>query len=131
MGHLFFLGVNSSTKTVSHPPNYKAEIRNLNILRSSVLNHDRIMEHLGLVIIGEIFNIFFQWADLNLEQFFDDELRPRTINRDMITPKNLLKESTWLASALEYLHTQLLDEDGEAVHCCHMDLKPDNILVMV
>jgi serine/threonine protein kinase len=89
------------------------------------------MEHLGSVIIGETFNIFFQWADLNLEQFFDDKLRPRTISRDMITPRNLLKESTWLASALEYLHTQLLDEDGKAVHCCHMDLKPDNILVMV
>jgi serine/threonine protein kinase len=89
------------------------------------------MEHLGSVIIGETFNIFFQWADLNLEQFFDDGLRPRTINHGMITPKNLLKESTWLASALEFLHTQLLDEDGEAVHCCHMDLKPDNILVVV
>jgi serine/threonine protein kinase len=89
------------------------------------------MKHLGSVIIGETFNIFFQWADLNLEQFFDDELRPAAINRDMITPKNLLRESTWLASALEYLHTQLLDEDGKAVHCCHMDLKPDNILVMV
>ena len=86
------------------------------------------MEHLGSVIIGETFNIFFQWADLNLKQFFDDKLRPRTINRDMITPRNLLKESTWLASALEYLHTHLLDEDGKAVHCCHMDLKPDNIL---
>jgi serine/threonine protein kinase len=89
------------------------------------------MEHLGSVIIGREFNIFFQWADLNLEEFFDDKRRPSTIRREMITPSNLLKESTWLASALEYLHTQLLDKDGKAVHCCHMDLKPDNILVML
>jgi serine/threonine protein kinase len=89
------------------------------------------MEHLGSVIIGATFNIFFQWADLNLEEFFDREVRPPTIRNEMITPNNLLKESTWLASALEYLHTQLLDKDGKPVHCCHMDLKPDNILVMV
>lgn len=87
------------------------------------------MKHLGSVVTDETFNIFFPWADLNLERFFDDEVRPPSIRKDMITPKNLLKESFWLASALEYLHTQLFDKDGRAVHCCHMDLKPDNILV--
>lgn len=89
------------------------------------------MEHLGSIIIGGKFSIFFQWADLNLEQFLKDSERPATIRDEMITPRSLLKECFWLAHALQFLHTHLSDADGKPVRCCHRDLKPDNILVMI
>ena len=88
------------------------------------------MDHLGSVVIGGRFSIFYPWADFNLEEFFTGEKRPPAIRDEDITPRSLLKESFGLAHALEYLHTQLHDEEGNSIQCCHMDLKPDNILVM-
>ena len=107
---------------------YEVELRNLTILRSGEFHHQRVMDHLGSVVIGGRFSIFYPWADFNLEEFFAGEKRPSAIRDEDITPKSLLKESLGLAHALEYLHTQLHDEDGNSIQCCHMDLKPDNIL---
>jgi serine/threonine protein kinase len=109
---------------------YMKELRNLTILRSGEFHHERVMDHLGSVVIGGKFSIFYPWAEFNLEEFFAGEKRPSAIRDEDITPKSLLKESFWLAHALEYLHTQLHDEEGNSIQCCHMDLKPDNILVM-
>ena len=109
---------------------YEQELRNLTILRSGEFHHQRIMDHLGSVVIGGRFSIFYPWADFNLEEFFACEKWPPAIRDEDITPRSLLKESFGLAHALEYLHTQLHDEEGNSIQCCHMDLKPDNILVM-
>ena len=106
------------------------ELSNLTILRSGEFHHDRVMDHLGSVVIGGRFSIFYPWADFNLEEFFAGEKRPPAMRDEDITPRALLRESFGLAQALEYLHTQLHDGEGNSIQCCHMDLKPDNILVM-
>lgn len=101
---------------------WKQEVENLNILRGSRLGHKHIMQHIGTLTLGREFNIFFEWADRDLEKFLQSET-PHD-------PKALVSQVMQLASALHYLHYQIVGADGSQIICCHMDLKPNNILVV-
>ena len=101
---------------------WKQEVENLNILRGSRLGHKHIMQHIGTLTVGREFNIFFEWADRDLEKFLQ--------SRSTYNPKALVSQVMQLASALHYLHYQIVGSDGSQIICCHMDLKPNNILVV-
>lgn len=76
------------------------------------------MPFFATITIGNQFNLFFDWADMDLEHLLRDQ-------SSRINFKDLLEESRRLAGALEYLQEEL----DPGLRCCHMDLKPANILV--
>lgn len=86
------------------------------------------MTHLGTLIHGNKFNIFFPWADLDLREFIYEK---RTDRLGMKKPIYLLQEVSELADALAFLHSGIEIPGGRRVSCVHMDLKPENIVVKV
>lgn len=76
------------------------------------------MPFFATITIGHQFNLFFEWADSDLEHLLREQSRG-------IRFMDLLGESKRLADALEYLQ----DELDLGLRFCHMDLKPANILV--
>lgn len=75
------------------------------------------------------FYIFSPLAETDLEKFLYQQ---RSENFD-VNMANLITEASNLAHALDFLHTQIyISVPGsplECLACCHMDLKPANILV--
>jgi serine/threonine protein kinase len=102
---------------------FRLEVNNLRRLKQSRLRHDRIMMYSCSLLHGNECNIFFDWADWHLFDLLNENCDKATCFD--ISPVNLLRESSNLAEALMFLHDQLGD-----IFCCHMDLKPDNILII-
>jgi serine/threonine protein kinase len=109
--------------------NFSHELRNLKILQSNDLRHDRIMMSLGSVTVGEECNLLFNWAELDLEKFLRGKPLLPGLPTQGLSPHPLLAEVTDLAGALDFLHRSIWME-GTLQSFCHMDLKPNNILVM-
>ena len=84
------------------------------------------MIHLGTLIHGDQFNIFFPWADMDLREFIYTEWKD---HRDMKKPICLLEEASNLAGAVAFLHSGIKIPGLSQVSCVHMDLKPENIVV--
>lgn len=78
------------------------------------------MVHLGTVIVGSNFNIFFEWADEDLHNL----LYNRNIAKEHRLPNRVLAEAGDLANAVNFLHKHI-----KIGPCYHMDLKPENIVV--
>ncbi|KAE8145028.1 hypothetical protein BDV25DRAFT_165533 [Aspergillus avenaceus] len=105
---------------------FGSETKNLDLLRKSLSQHDRIVPFLATISIGKDFNILSPLADMNLEEFLLEGHR----RVSGITVSELIKEAANLAGALAFLHTGL-DSNPPGLECCHMDLKPSNILVFL
>ncbi|QMW41285.1 hypothetical protein AFCA_006296 [Aspergillus flavus] len=103
---------------------FHSETNNLDVLRSSLSKHDRIVPFLATVTIGNSFNILSPLADMDLDVF----LREGHQRCPDFTLRDLMQEAAHLAGALAFLH-QGLDSNPPGLSCCHMDLKPGNILV--
>lgn len=98
------------------------------------------MKHLALVRRRKYydrereFTIIMEVADTDLGKFLHavscpaDSFKNKAINPKNATMLDLAKEAENLAGALAWLHEgmQILETD---IACCHMDLKPDNILI--
>jgi serine/threonine protein kinase len=78
------------------------------------------MVHLGTVIVGSNFNIFFEWADEDLHNL----LYNRDIAKRHRQPDRVFAEAGDLANAVNFLHKHI-----KLGPCYHMDLKPENIVV--
>ncbi len=113
-------------KCLSIEDKFNDEVRILNLLRSSQSKHLRIMTHLGTLIHGDRFNIFFPWADMDLREFIYEE----RVDHLGMKPIHLLEEASHLADALAFLHNGITIPGGSQVCCVHMDLKPENIVVI-
>ncbi|OGM51379.1 putative 2-5A-dependent ribonuclease [Aspergillus bombycis] len=103
---------------------FRSETKNLDVLRSSLSKHDRIVPFLATVTIGNSFNILSPLAEMDLDVF----LREGHQRCPDFTVRDLMQEAAHLAGALAFLH-QGLDSHPPGLTCCHMDLKPGNILV--
>ncbi|GAB1199412.1 hypothetical protein APSETT444_008760 [Aspergillus pseudonomiae] len=103
---------------------FRSETNNLDVLRSSLSKHDRIVPFLATVTIGNSFNILSPLAEMDLDVF----LREGHQRCPDFTVRDLMQEAAHLAGALAFLH-QGLDSNPPGLTCCHMDLKPSNILV--
>ncbi|PLN80583.1 protein kinase-like protein [Aspergillus taichungensis] len=110
-------------KQFSNSSEFKHEAKNLRILRGSLIRHDRIVSFLATVEVGNDFYILYPLAMMDLERFLEGGLN----NGTGFTTPEILREASNLASALAFLH-EGLEIDPRPV-CCHMDLKPANILV--
>jgi len=105
------------------------ENRNLSTLRDALSINQRIVRFLATVSIGEDCFIISPLADMSLHKFLYDE-GSREFTTSMV---NLITEASNLADALDFLHAHIRIEvpgkSSQLLACCHMDLKPDNILV--
>ncbi|KAA8651231.1 hypothetical protein EYZ11_007821 [Aspergillus tanneri] len=101
---------------------FQHEIKNLSLLRASLSNHERIVPFLATVTVGRDFNIIFPLAKMDLEAFLGGKYRPPS----EFTTQDLITEASNLTGALSFLHGHL---QPPGLKCCHMDLKPQNILV--
>lgn len=145
-------GTDASTNDIQEPfpvarkrfaaqSDFLRELKNLKHLRASLSHHDRIARYIATVTVGldesAQCNILLPLADSDLEKFLTG--RPPHPSTP-ITLFDMLAEARNLAGALQFLHEHIqLDHglvrpvapfavDGH-VRCCHMDLKPANILV--
>ncbi|KAK2800973.1 hypothetical protein FQN50_007948 [Emmonsiellopsis sp. PD_5] len=101
---------------------FRQEAENLKQLWSSLLKHDRVVRYLATITFETQFNIILPLADYDLEEFLTRD----TI--DDIPMQELVFEAQSIAGALHFLHKWIQQSQGPVV-CCHMDLKPSNILV--
>ncbi|OJJ77542.1 hypothetical protein ASPBRDRAFT_25201 [Aspergillus brasiliensis CBS 101740] len=116
------------------------EHKNLSILKESLTTQRHILQHYTAVEHNPHgYYIFFPYAEHgDLYQFLyggagSYELRsqfpciPGTGDRAIFKP--LLHQCWALACAIQWLHDNI-QIDGEHIMCAHLDLKPDNILIM-
>ncbi|KAL4919760.1 kinase-like domain-containing protein [Aspergillus aurantiobrunneus] len=104
---------------VSHD-DFEREKTNLEILQKELRKKENsgIMPFFTTITIGHEFNLFFECADMDLDDFLLGQ-------SDGIDFGRLIAESSDLADALEFLHE---DIDPKLLFV-HRDLKPANILV--
>lgn len=109
---------------------FNKEVENLEILQNNHCRHDHIMTHLAAIIMEDRWRILFPWAWTDLNAFF--QMRPADyptwLQLEKITPYNVLNQVQFLGRALEFLHENIID-DGSHAPLCHMDLKPENIVL--
>ncbi|RAK74489.1 protein kinase family protein, partial [Aspergillus fijiensis CBS 313.89] len=118
---------------------FETELANLQNLKSSLTNQAHILQHLTTISHGLQYYILFPYAELgDLDQFLLDgagiyDFRQRfPLIAPNSTPeiyKPLLYQCWALASALDWLHNGIKIKTKD-IKCAHMDLKPDNILIM-
>ncbi|RAH81793.1 kinase-like protein [Aspergillus japonicus CBS 114.51] len=118
---------------------FETELANLQNLKSSLTNQAHILQHLTTISHGPQYYILFPYAELgDLDQFLLDgaglyDFRQRfPLIAPHSTPDNykpLLYQCWALASALDWLHNGIKIKTRD-IKCAHMDLKPDNILIM-
>src|SRR5436305_14405659 len=112
------------------PVDFQNESVNLDTLKKSLSSHTRIMVNLCSIIHGDNFDIFFPLADLNLHQFLVEGRYTPLESTPSFTPKDLIEEAACLAHALHHLHYEIYIKGKHNIVLSHMDLKPDNILVI-
>lgn len=88
--------------------------------------HDNILVTQASLEYGNTYSLFFDLAKYSLWDYFQD---PEVF----ITAEEkgtVFGRSVGIAGALAFLHDELyLESTGEQLHCYHLDLKPQNILV--
>ncbi|KAL4802306.1 kinase-like domain-containing protein [Aspergillus unguis] len=97
---------------------FDKEKKNLQILQDQLRGAQGIVPFFTTITIDKEFNLFFECADMDLEQFLSS--RPESMSL-----KDLIEGSCDLARALAYLQEDI----DPQLRFCHMDLKPANILV--
>jgi serine/threonine protein kinase len=101
------------------------------VLREIVRNarkHENIMKSLGSLEIGSTYSLFMPLANCDLKQYmerFPDA--PTTFTQKA----KIVQCAVGLADAIVYLHEELESQTYEKLSCFHMDLKPQNILVVI
>lgn len=109
----------------------RAHEKERDVLREIVRNakkHGNIMNSLGSLEIGSTYSLFMPLALYDLKQYM--ELYP-TPPKSSIQKEKIVKRAVGLAGAIVYLHDELESPVYEKLSCFHMDLKPQNILVVI
>ena len=89
--------------------------------------HDNILVTKASLEWGGTYSLFFDLAKYNLWEYFHDE--SVSISDDQ--KATIFGRTIGLTGALAFLHDELRVDDSlsEQLHCYHLDLKPQNILV--
>lgn len=108
----------------------KAYEKERDVLREIVRNakkHTNIMKSLGSLEIGSTYSIFMPLADCDLKQHME---RNPSKPGSPAQKAEFVECAVGLAGAIVYLHEELESPLYEKLSCFHMDLKPQNILVV-
>ena len=87
-----------------------------------------ILEIFCSVEIDDTYSLFMELAVCDLKELM--ERRERDGPSGFQEKANILYQAVGLASGLHHLHTGLRTEAFEQLSCFHLDIKPDNILVV-
>ncbi|KAH7067359.1 kinase-like domain-containing protein [Paraphoma chrysanthemicola] len=108
----------------------RAHEKERDVLREIVRNakkHNNIMKSLGSLEIGSTYSLFMPLAECDLKQYMEkNPAPPETPSQKAQT----VQSCVGLAGAIVYLHEELESPVYEKLSCFHMDLKPQNILVV-
>ncbi|RDW91936.1 hypothetical protein BP5796_01330 [Coleophoma crateriformis] len=104
------------------------ERRALRVFLNARKKHDNIMNVMASLRIGEQYSLFFDVADCDLWVYLENKAMPRSTEHKL--KAQLLQCCCDIVGALDFLHRQLKDDDGNPIRCFHLDIKPHNILVM-
>ncbi|PYI31515.1 kinase-like protein [Aspergillus indologenus CBS 114.80] len=118
---------------------FKTELSNLRNFKNSLTSQAHILQHLTTFAHGPEYYILFDYAEHgDLYQFLSDgagryhfrEEFPGVASLETSKTHEALLYQCWaLTSALHWLHNKITVKT-EIIRCAHMDLKPDNILIM-
>lgn len=97
-------------------------------LRGSMTHHDAVIEALSIYCIGGDLEVIYPLAETDLENFMKNEIYNRLWDTDF-SLADVLIQMRGIASALKYLHNGMEHSLRRDASVCHMDFKPDNILV--
>jgi serine/threonine protein kinase len=109
----------------------KAHEKERDVLREIVRNakrHTNIMKSLGSLENGSLYSIFMPLANCDLKQYMERHPSPPTSPMEKAL---FVQCAVGLAGAIVYLHEELESPIYEKLSCFHMDLKPQNILVVI
>jgi hypothetical protein len=111
------------------------EYDNLSKFRTNLMDNSRIASFMATLSVenqAEHFYILSPLAETDLHKFLYQDAW-KTFSQDFPDMGDMILEASHLAYALDFLHERInIPERGAAtqhIACCHMDLKPDNILV--
>ncbi|KAH8702724.1 kinase-like domain-containing protein [Phaeosphaeriaceae sp. PMI808] len=107
---------------------YEKERDILQAIVRNAKSHNNIMKSLGSLENGLTYSLFMPLADCDLKQYM--ELHPEGPQNPLAKAK-IVQCAVGLAGAIVYLHEALESPDYEKLSCFHMDLKPQNILVVI
>tara|TARA_R110002003_G_scaffold248_2_gene17603 strand:- start:328 stop:1743 length:1416 start_codon:yes stop_codon:yes gene_type:complete len=108
----------------------RAHEKERDVLREIVRNaksHNNIMKSLGSLEIGSTYSLFMPLAECDLKQYMEKNPDPP---ETPLHKAQIVQSCVGLAGAIVYLHEELESFVYEKLSCFHMDLKPQNILVV-
>ncbi|KAH7403385.1 kinase-like domain-containing protein [Cadophora sp. MPI-SDFR-AT-0126] len=122
-------------KEFEQAADFQKEVENLVSLRKASSTHGRIATFLAIISIGNHFNILSDVALMDLEEFLEGRH-----TEFEVTQESLMGELALIADALRWLHDGIyIPKSGDSKpderkksglkFCCHMDIKPENILI--
>jgi serine/threonine protein kinase len=109
----------------------RAHEKERDVLREIVRNarkHENIMKNLGSLEIGSTYSLFMPLANCDLKQYMEQYPDPPATSAQKA---KIVQCAVGLADAIVYLHEELESQTYEKLSCFHMDLKPQNILVVI
>lgn len=114
-------------KKLKHISDAEKEIGNLRIIHEALSTHKAIAIYRAVFRYDKIDHILSDLAEANLRSFLEDPRYDEHFGRPH-KHRALFYEIWVLADALFFLHSKLIVGTDESI-CCHMDIKPENILV--
>ncbi|KAH4966662.1 hypothetical protein HBI56_087650 [Parastagonospora nodorum] len=109
----------------------KSHEKERDVLRDIVRNaksHNNIMKSLGSLENGSIYSLFMPLAACDLKQYMQRNPAAPSLPQQKAS---LVHCAVGLAGAIAYLHEELESPMYEKLSCFHMDLKPQNILIVI
>jgi serine/threonine protein kinase len=85
------------------------------------------MESWGSLEFGTTYSLFMPLANCDLMEYMESRTQPQSFGEKAA----FVKCAVDLAGAIDFLHEQLVSPNYEKLSCFHMDLKPQNILVVI
>lgn len=85
------------------------------------------MESWGSLEFGTTYSLFMLLADYDLMKYMEVRTHPQSFDEKAA----FVKCAVDLSGAIDFLHEQLVSPNYERLSCFHMDLKPQNILVVI
>ena len=107
---------------------FQTERRNLELFKDGVADCKVIQLSFASFVHGGTLNIIYPLADLDLHTFLYGKYDGFSSHAANINPFHVFEQAQRLASALNFLHTELYI-NGRAYECAHLDLKPENVLI--
>lgn len=111
------------------PQHHKHELEVLRTLVQNDTKCDYITENLASLQIGQEYHLFMELAQCDLYQYMTEANPYPPVGIE--NKADIVRHAAGVARALRFLHEELSSDAFQHIICLHMDLKPQNVLVVV